>query len=451
MLLCTHMGIIFTIIFIVKKQGEPSLIFKKEKQQKISIDTINVELLISKESDLEKQVHMIGLTEEDLKMIHYLQPFVTKEIDTIVDDFYKNLENERSLTQIINHSSSIDRLKNTLRQHITEMFDGVVNQSFISKRISIAHIHVKIGLQTKWYMCAFQELFLSIIEIIERNVPRDQTLSFVKAVSKIMNLEQQLVLEAYDTESERIKNIVEEQKCKLREDVASASQSLAAISQQTSASFQQLNMQSNEIVIFANSGADLAILAEKRAQRGKEQLVDQTINMSQIDESVHDISKDINILLQILGQMESIVQMVTSIANQTNLLSLNASIEAARAGEQGRGFSVVAEEVRKLSEDTKNSVSNVADLISNTNRHVGKLTNSLERILKAVTNGNNSLEETKDHFEDILKTMNETKIQNNKIKKELISFVNVVNEVGKASEQVALSADRLTLITQDLV
>ncbi|WP_439096846.1 methyl-accepting chemotaxis protein [Bacillus massiliigorillae] len=210
-------------------------------------------------------------------------------------------------------------------------------------------------------------------------------------------------------------------------------------------------MQSNEIVLFANSGAELAILAEKRAQRGKEQLVDQTMNMSDIDESVHDISKDITILLQILEQMQSIVQMVTSIADQTNLLSLNASIEAARAGEQGRGFSVVAEEVRKLSEDTKNSVSNVANLISNTNRHVGKLTKSLDKILKAVTIGNNSMEETKDHFEDILRTMNETKIQNHKIKQELVSFVNVVNEVGKASEQVALSADRLTLITQDLV
>ncbi|MEH6943866.1 globin-coupled sensor protein [Bacillus sp. JJ722] len=427
------------------------MIFKREKHQKINIDTINAELIVSKEGDFEKQVNMIGLTVEDLKMIHSLQPFVNKEIHTIVDDFYKNLENEPSLIEIINNSSSIDRLKNTLRQHITEMFDGVVNQSYINKRISIAHIHVRIGLQTKWYMCAFQQLFLSIVEIIERNVPRVQTLSFVKAVSKIMNLEQQLVLEAYDSESERIKNIAEEQKCKLREDVASASQSLAAISQQTSASFQQLNRQSNEIVSFANSGADLAILAEKRAQKGKEQLGDQTINMSQIDESVYDISNDIKVLLQILGQMQSIVQMVTGIADQTNLLSLNASIEAARAGEQGRGFAVVAEEVRKLSEDTKNSVSNVADLISNTNKHVSKLTKSLEKILTAVSNGNNSMEETKDHFEDILKMMNETKIQNNKIKKELISFVNVVNEVGKASEQVALSADGLTLITQDLV
>ncbi|MGM9925677.1 MAG: hypothetical protein ACI35R_15635 [Bacillus sp. (in: firmicutes)] len=59
------------------------------------------------------------------------------------------------------------------------------------------------------------------------------------------------------------------------------------------------------------------------------------------------------------------------------------------------------------------------------------------------------MKETKDYFEDILHTMSETNLQNKKIRKELASFVNVINEVGRASEQVALSADRLTSITQD--
>ncbi|MFC3884822.1 methyl-accepting chemotaxis protein [Bacillus songklensis] len=174
------------------------------------------------------------------------------------------------------------------------------------------------------------------------------------------------------------------------------------------------------------------------------------MNISNIHHSVNDISSDVQVLLEISKQMQEIVNIVTAIADQTNLLSLNAAIEAARAGEHGRGFAVVADEVRKLSEETKKSVKNVSTLILNTNTQVDKLTQSLEKIRVEAKNGNKSMEETEDHFEQILKTMGETKIQNSKIENELLSFVNVVNELGKAFGEVALSADSLTMITKEM-
>lgn len=197
---------------------------------------------------------MIGLTEKDLHIINAIQPFVIENINFIVDRFYKNLENELSLLKIINDHSSIEKLKKTLRQHIMEMFNGRVDASFIDKRIKIAHMHVKIGLPTKWYMCAFQDLFLALMDIIQQNIiNKEDCFLAIRAVSKILNLEQQLVLEAYAAESERLKEAVEEQKQLVRNNVASASQNLAAISEQTNASFQQLISQSNEIVSLAKT------------------------------------------------------------------------------------------------------------------------------------------------------------------------------------------------------
>ncbi|KZN94994.1 chemotaxis protein [Aeribacillus pallidus] len=429
------------------------MIFKRTKQENsyFNFDQGKGNISITKGSEIERQILMIDLTEKDLQIINAIQPFVIEKIDLIADRFYKNLEKEPSLLKIINDNSSIEKLKKTLRQHIVEMFNGRIDAAFTDKRIKIAHMHVRIGLQTKWYMCAFQDLFLALMDIIQQNMMnKEDCFLAIRAVSKILNLEQQLVLEAYDAESERVKEAAEEQKRSARANVASASQNLAAISEQTTASFQQLIAQSNEIVSLAKNGTSLSLTAQERAEKGKEHMHQQALIMSNIYSAVDDISNDVHVLLEISKQMQEIVGIVTGIADKTNLLSLNAAIEAARAGESGRGFAVVAEEVRKLAEQTKNSVSKVSSLIQNTQKQVEDLTKSLEKIKTEVNNGHQNMQETEKHFEQILDTMAKTMDQNNKIETELISFVNVVNELGKAFEEVSLSADQLTMITKEM-
>jgi heme-based aerotactic transducer len=244
--------------------------------------------------------------------------------------------------------------------------------------------------------------------------------------------------------------MAEAEKRTLREHVSSASQNLAAISEETDASFQDLCAQSNEIASLANTGSELSTLAEERALKGKEQLHKQAVNLSNIHSSVNDISNDVQVLLDISKQTQEIVEIVTGIADQTNLLSLNAAIEAARAGEHGRGFSIVADEVRKLSEETKKSVTNVSSLTINTNTQIEKLNRSLEMIKSAVNNENNSMEETENYFQQILGTLDEAKLQNQKIEQELVSFVNITNELGSSFKEVATSATDLTTISQDM-
>lgn len=78
------------------------------------------------------------------------------------------------------------------------------------------------------------------------------------------------------------------------------------------------------------------------------------------------------------------------------------------------------------------------------------LTNSLEKIRTEVEDGNDHMQETINHFEQILTTMGETKLQNSKIHDELYSFQTILTELGEAFEEVTLSADRLATITQDM-
>lgn len=421
---------------------------KKENRDTVTIAKETGVIRVKEGSEIERQIQLIGLSIGDLTLVKEIQPLIQDNINTIVDRFYNNLEKEPSLVSIINSNSSIDRLKKTLKIHIAEMFDGTIDDNYFEKRIRIAQVHVKIGLKTHWYMCAFQDLFVSIIDVVEENFPKDKQLDAIRAASKILNLEQQVVLHAYEEETNRMKREIEEHKEKVRAELSTASLNLASISEQTSNTFQQLVIQSEEINSIAITASGLSIKTEQRSQEGKEQIQKQELFMSNIHRDIDQIAEDTSILLTISQQMQEIVHLVTRIADQTNLLALNAAIEAARAGENGKGFAVVAGEVRKLAEDTKKSVIRVEELIERKKHQVEKITDLLSNIRSEVEEGKTSISKTNSHFDEILSMMNDNSKHNNRMSRELNSFIQIINDVSTSFEEVAASSEYLSNLAQ---
>ncbi|MDQ0884219.1 methyl-accepting chemotaxis protein [Peribacillus sp. V2I11] len=109
--------------------------------------------------------------------------------------------------------------------------------------------------------------------------------------------------------------------------------------------------------------------------------------MVKTQEQMTIISKDMDQLSNTSKEIERIVTMITSIAEQTNLLALNAAIEAARAGENGKGFAVVAGEIRKLSENTKESVSEVVKLVNGIAHFTNIMNTSNSMVSGEITKG----------------------------------------------------------------
>ncbi|MGE8033613.1 protoglobin domain-containing protein [Lysinibacillus sp. NPDC093692] len=295
---------------------------KKEIENGIILLESTIKMDIQKGSEVEKQITMLHFSIEELQVIKNLQPFVEEKIDDIVNLFYKNLSLEESLLTLINNNSSVDALKETLKSHILEMFSGIINDKYFLKRTRIAQMHVKIGLQTKWYLCAFQNLFITIIEMIEKNISEKEFYyASVKALSKLFNLEQQVVLEEYDREISRIKEKLDGQAEQTKIQVMNSTENLASISEQTNAAFHELHIHCTKMVEITNDGRELSALAEERAQNGKFQISRQDSNMKNVHEAVQIISNDIEELLKITKEVQGIIDIVTKIADQTNLLS----------------------------------------------------------------------------------------------------------------------------------
>ena len=428
------------------------MIFQKKKRVAIlDLHQYTVKVDVASNPSLRKQIEMLNLTERDLQYLKAFKPYVEDNINRIVDRFYGMIGTERSLTDIINKHSSVEKLKITLNRHIIEMFNGTIDEEFFKRRVSIAKVHVHIGLKTQWYICAFQDLTITFIDLVEKFVenPIDQ-FNTIRAISKISNFEQQLVLEAFENTVEKLKLKVEKEKGEVERKIVASSEGLAAISQETNAAFHLLNTQSDEIMQLAKRSLSVSTLAENQALEGRERLRNQSLNMNNIIDSLGDITDNIEQLADMSKEMEGIMNVVTNIANQTNLLALNAAIEAARAGEAGKGFSVVADEVRKLSDQTKESVTSVAELLKNTNDRTDKLVHSLGNIQEEVASGEENMVQTEGQFNKILDAMTEAKCQNDCMEKEVKTVTGIVSELALAFDEVTNSADKLANVAQDL-
>jgi len=226
----------------------------------------------------------------------------------------------------------------------------------------------------------------------------------------------------------------------------------------------------NISALVNNFGADLhkavisieeinftANLINTKAKHSNGELIVLENSIKSIAISIEDIKNKIGGLESNISEVSQISNLINNIAEQTNLLALNAAIEAARAGEAGRGFSVVAEEIRKLAEQSKHSsgsINNLLQGISSESEAVALSSHSSHNILQSqvgvIKTSISSFKEIVENIESIIPLINEVNNNIAKVDSNKEGIINKINEISRVSEEISAFSEEISSATEEM-
>jgi methyl-accepting chemotaxis protein len=222
--------------------------------------------------------------------------------------------------------------------------------------------------------------------------------------------------------------------------VASNKQGDAASS--TAAAIEEMTASISSIADAAESMRNVSNKSLEHTREGNERLSQLIGEIDTVERSVAEISQSVNVFMKSTELITNMTLQVKEIADQTNLLALNAAIEAARAGEQGRGFAVVADEVRKLAEKSAKSAGDI-DSVTQT---LGDQSSAVE---KSIERSRAALLKSQDYLENVAMGLGEANTSVSTANKSVDEISHSIEEQKSTSENISQNIERIVRMTEE--
>ncbi|WGK61720.1 methyl-accepting chemotaxis protein [Halopseudomonas sp. SMJS2] len=361
-------------------------------------------LLSTDPQDIRQQRQRMSTLEQNLMEAEAAldQAITSPHPQRIFDDYHQQRLNYMTVAgemAVELDAGNRERALQILDQQLNPIADAATAQLIQLETLIIAGANTAAAQSEHSYQSAIRQVILAIVIataltlllawLLTRSIiaPIRQALQ-VSEVIATGNLTQQIHVTGRD-EAARLLRALADMQGKLRNTIqgiansssqlASAAEELNAVTEDATRSLQRQNDEIqqaatavNEMSAAVEEVAGNAVQTSEQSQstaasanQGGEQIAQTQISMQQLSDNIHSTAKEVEALASHAQHISGVLDVIRAVAEQTNLLALNAAIEAARAGEHGRGFAVVADEVRALAHRTQQSTAEIETMIDN--------------------------------------------------------------------------------------
>lgn len=413
------------------------ILFKKPKTWNEYIERTGDTDLNDVGERVKQRLAYLGISEQTLADVKQASEFLLPYKKEAVSELYSQITSDKHLHGIILENSTLERLKVTMEQYVQQLLDANVDRNYVRNRIMIGQVHSRINLTAEHFISAHHLLMHLLTTIIMEKMYKnpDQMMQCVLSMQKLMAFDQQLIVEVYMEETFKSflfgisKTLDYTTQLDTSKQLISEMNLMNEESHSVSSATEEMNASIFEVANYAVRVAEETDAAVQSAEDSRK-IVNSTLGkIEEVGEVYRQVVTHVEELNQEIDQTQHIVEVIQDITDQTNLLALNASIEAARAGEHGRGFSVVANEVRKLAEHTKDQTMQIISNMSSLQNVSGIVTNQMENTEKLIA-----------------KSLSDAQIADEALNK----IVSAMQNINQSTSQIAAMSEEQTSAVEEI-